>query len=142
MESLYQFTDYVLAQYIAFIYTPIIFSVFVYVIIIIKLKLQMIPGQQLTDAAEIQRKKRNKNALKLAISIVFGLIVCKLPWSIIFLIYSYARTSPCGIFLLVYKIFGFLAISYCAFNPCICFAFCRNYREGLKKLLKCSFEAL
>ena len=135
------FTDYVLALYIAFLYNPIIFSILVYFIIIIKLKLQRIPGQQLTDAAEIQRKKQNKNALKLAISIVLGLIVCKLPGSIIYLIYSDPGTLPCGIFLLLYKIFWILATSYCAVNPCICFAFCRNYREGLKRLLKCSFEA-
>ncbi|XP_068738431.1 QRFP-like peptide receptor [Montipora capricornis] len=76
------FTDYILARYIAFLYTPIIFLILIHSIILIKLKLQKIPGQQSTEA-EIQRKNRNKNALKLAISIVLALIVCKLPRTII-----------------------------------------------------------
>ena len=133
------FTDYILVRYIAFLYTPTIFLILIYSIILIKLKLQKIPGQQSTEA-EIQRKNRNKNALKLAISIVLALIVCRLPWTIINVIYLYAASLSCGI-LPAYKIFGFLANSYCAVNPCICFAFCRNYRESLKKLLKCSFQA-
>ena len=134
-------TDYALALHIAFLYTPIILLIFVYSIILIKLKLQKIPGQQLSDAADMQRKKQNTNALKLAISIVLALIACKLPFSVIYFIYFYAGTLPCGIFSPLYEIFWFLTTSYCAVNPCICFAFCRNYRKGLKRLLKCSFEA-
>ena len=133
------YTDYIVARYIAFLSTTIIFLIIIYSIILIKLKLQKIPGQQSTDA-EIQRKNRNKNALNLAISIVLALVVCKLPWALINCISLYAASLQCGI-LPAYKIFWFLADSYCAVNPCICFAFCRNYREGLKRLLKCSFEA-
>ena len=125
-------TNYGLAYYIVFVYTPIILLIIIYSIILIKLKLQKIPGQQSTDA-EIQRNRRNTNALKLAIAILLALIFCKSPWSIIKLMSLYG-TWPCDIFPYVSV---FLLISYCAVNPCICFAFCRNYREGLKKLLKC-----
>ncbi|XP_068686703.1 RYamide receptor-like [Montipora foliosa] len=132
-ESL-SLTDYVLANYVVFVYTPIFLLIIAYSIILIKLKLQKIPGQQSTDA-EIQRNKRNTNALKLAIAILLGLIFCKIPLSIIHLVSLYG-TWPCSIFPYFY-ISWFLITSYCAVNPCICFAFCRNYREGLKKLLKC-----
>ena len=44
------FTDYGLAYYIVFVYTPLILLIIVYSIILIKLKLQQTPGQQSTDA--------------------------------------------------------------------------------------------
>ena len=128
-----------LAYYIVFVYTPIILLIIIYSIILIKLKLQKTPAQQSTDA-EIQRNKRNTNALKLAIAILLGLIFCKIPWSILHLIYHYG-TLPCSIFPQYYYTSWFLLISYCAINPCICFAFCRNYREGLKRLLKCCSDS-
>ncbi|XP_068686708.1 QRFP-like peptide receptor [Montipora foliosa] len=62
-------TDYGLAYYIVFVYTPIILLIIIYSTILIKLKLQKTPGQQSTDA-EIQLNKRNTNALKLAIAIL------------------------------------------------------------------------
>ena len=60
------YTDYCLAYYIVFVYAAII-------LINCTLKQQKTPGQQSTDA-EIQRNKRNTNALKLAIAILLGLI--------------------------------------------------------------------
>ena len=131
--------DYGLAIYIVFLYTPTILLIIIYSIILIKLKLQKTPGQQSTDA-EIQRNKRNTNALKLAIAILLGLIFCKIPWSILHLMYLYG-TWPCSIFPQYYYTSSYLLISYCAVNPCICFAFCRNYREGLKRLLKCCSDS-
>ncbi|XP_068684834.1 QRFP-like peptide receptor [Montipora foliosa] len=124
-------TDVALAYYIGFVFTPIIVLILIYSVILFNLKLQKSPGQQSTDAI-IQRKKRNTNVLKLAIAIVLGLVFCKLPLTIVYLAYSYA-TLPCGTLLYI-EILKFLFISYCAVNPCICFAFCRNYREGLKRL--------
>ena len=133
-------TDYSLDHYIVFVYTPIILLIIIYSIILNKLKLQKTPGQQSTDA-EIQRKKRNTNALKLAVAIVLGLIFCRLPWSIIYIDKYLYNTLPCGIF--SYGEVGWFLLMkfYCAVDPYICFAFCRNYREGLKRLLKCSSDA-
>ncbi|XP_068734627.1 RYamide receptor-like [Montipora capricornis] len=130
-------SGYILAYYIVFVYTPIILLIIIYSIILIKLKLQKTPGQQ-SPNAEIQRNKRNRNALKLAIAILLGLIFCKIPWSIMYL-YFY-DIWLCGIFP-YYETSWFLLISYCAVNPCICFSFCGNYREGLKRLLKCCSDS-
>ena len=55
------FTVFIFAHYVAFLYTPLILLTLIYSIILIKLKLQEIPGQEST-VAEIQRKKRNTNA--------------------------------------------------------------------------------
>ena len=132
------FADIFLVYQSVFWFTPFIFLILIYSIILIKLKSQMIPGDQSTDA-KIQRRKRNKNVLKLAIAIVLGLFFSRLPFAIISLMYLYG-TFPCGVSPYLFPSWV-VFISYCGVNPCICFAFCRNYREGLKRLLKCSSDA-
>lgn len=132
------YADLFLVYHSVFFFIPTIVLILIYSIILIKLKSQMIPGEQSSDA-EMQRRKRNTNVLKLAIAIVLGLFFCRLPLIIMFLTYSYG-TFPCGISPDRFTSW-LVAISYCAVNPCICFAFCRNYREGLKRLLKCSYNA-
>ena len=54
-----------------YIYTPIALLVILYSVIVIKLKTQKIPGEQSVNA-EQQRNKRNRNVLKMASAIVFG----------------------------------------------------------------------
>jgi len=134
------FANYFLGLYVVFLYIPIVLLVILYSIIVIKLKTQKIPGEQ-SDNAEQQRAKRNRNVQKMAIAIVIGFVLCWLPWSIIHLLILFARESdrtlPCGFYL--YNDIGYIvAFSSCAINPCICFTFSGNYRQGLKRLFKCS----
>ena len=134
------FANYFLGLYVVFLYIPTVLLVILYSIIVIKLKTQKIPGEQ-SDNAEQQRAKRNRNVQKMAIAIVIGFVLCWLPWSIIHLLILFARESdrtlPCGFYL--YNDIGYIvAFSSCAINPCICFTFSGNYRQGLKRLFKCS----
>ena len=124
------------ALFVVFFYIPIVMLAMLYSIIVIKLKSQKIPGEQSTNA-EQQRAKRNRHVLKMSIAIVLGFVLCFLPWSITMLLRYFAQDSlPCGFF--IYKnISQFMAISNCAINPCICFIFCSNYRNALKRLLRC-----
>jgi len=132
--------QYALALYVVFFYVPIFLLVILYSIIVLKLKLQKIPGVQ-SDNAEQQRAKRNRNVLQMAIVIVAGFVLSWVPWSIFRLRLLFARESdgtlPCG-FYLYYDIAFIISFSSCAINPCICFTFSGNYRQGLKRLLKCS----
>ena len=132
---------YALAVYVVFIYVPIASLVILYSIIVLKLKSQKIPGEQ-SDNAEKQRAKRNGNALKMAIAIVLGFVLCWVPVSITRLLLLFARESQdsrlsCD-FYLYHRIAFLISFSSCAINPCICFTFSGNYRQGLKRLLKCS----
>ena len=133
------FANYLLASHVIFLFVPTVLLVILYSTIVIKLKSQKIPGEQSVNA-EQQRAKRNRNVLKMAIAIVVGFVLCWVPWSIIRLLLIFARESdrtlPCGIYL-YYNIAYFLLVSSCAINPCICFTFSGNYRQGLKRLLKC-----
>ena len=129
------FAYYILAGCFVLFYFPIALLIILYSIIVIKLKAQKIPGEQ-SDNAEKQRNKKNRNVLKMAIAIVVGFVLCWVPGSIIFLLKLFDRDLPCG-FWLYLLIASFMAYSNCAINPCICFIFSGNYRQGLKRLLKC-----
>ena len=96
------FVDYFTASYAVFLYVPTVLLVILYSVIVIKLKTQKLPGEQL-DNAERQRAKRNRNVLKMAIAIVVGFVFCWLPSSVINLVILFAwesdRTLPCGFYL-------------------------------------------
>ena len=128
--------NYFLALFVVFLYIPIVMLTILYSIIVIKLKSRKIPGEQ-SAIAEQQRAKRNRNVLKMAIAIVLGFALSWVPYSVYVLLFNFERGSlPCGFF--VYETITWLmAVSNCAINPCICFIFSSNYRNALKRLLRC-----
>ena len=125
--------NYFLLIYVVFMYIPCMLLIILYSIIVYKLKSQKIPGEQSTNT-EYQRAKRNRNVLKMAIAIVVGFALCWLPYSILGLTYFFTPRLPCGIFFFV-PIAWLMLCANCAINPCICFIFSSNYRQGLKRLL-------
>ena len=129
------FANYVLAMYVVCLYIAIFLVAVLYPVIFIKLKSRKIPGEHSTNNAK-QREQRHRNVLKMAIAIVFGMVLCLLPWSVLF-VFSWNSRLYCAM-ALCHFIAQFLAQANSAINPCICFIFSQNYRQGLKKLLKCS----
>jgi len=129
--------NYSLVINVVFLYFPIALLVVLYSIILIKLKLQKIPGEEMVDI-EKQRAKRNKNVLTMAIAIVLGFVLCWVPWGTLNLLTLFAWDGrlPCSI-IFFWSITSFMANSNCAINPCICFIFSGNYRQGFKRLLAC-----
>ena len=136
MEDSSSYAKYTSALIVVFIYVPTALLVIIYSTIVIELKTQKIPGEQSNNAEE-QRAKRNRNVLKMAIAIVLGFVLCWVPWSIISLLSFFALELPCGYYSTHYSITRLISFSNCAINPCICFIFSQNYRQGLKRLLKC-----
>ena len=135
-ESLSE-AHYFLASHVVFFHISVALLTILYSIILVKVKSQKTPGEQSVNADE-QRAKKNRNMLKMAIAIVLAFMLCWLPISIIKLLYFFAWDSrwPCDAYL-YFVTAWFVARSNCAINPCICFIFSTNYRQGLKKLLKC-----
>ena len=134
------FASFSLAYYILFIYIPVLLLVILYSIIVIKLKTQVHPGEQSANSQQ-QRDRRNRNVLQMSIAIVTVFVFCCLPYSINFLITQYQDTfthSSCS-FWTYYKVIFYVSNAYCAINPVICFMFSGNYRNALKRLIKCSF---
>ena len=131
--------NYTLVTIIVFIYVPLVLIAILYFSIAVRIKSQKIPGEPSVNARK-QRLKRERNALKMSVAIVFAFAVCWLPSCIIFFLFLFssdsAMMSSCA-FQYSAHIAFFLARSYCAVNPCICFIFSGNYRQGLKNLLGC-----
>jgi len=129
------FANYLLATTVVFLYIPIALLTILYSTILMQLKSKKIPGEQSVNVEE-QRAKRNRHVLKMAIAIVLGFVLCWLPWSTIKLLIMFAWDGrlPCGK-ILFWSISNVMSASNCAINPCICFFFSGNYRQGLKRLL-------
>ena len=138
-ESL-SFASFLLAHNILFTYIPVLLLVILYSIIFIKLKTQVHPGEQSTNNQQ-QRKRRNRNVLQMSIAIVTVFVLCWLPYNTNHLIKEYQDSSAhfsCS-FQIYFEVTYFLIHAYCAINPIICFMFSSNYRQGVKRLMKCSF---
>ena len=130
------FESYFLSIFVALIFIPFVVIAILYIIIFLKLKSQKSPGEQSANAGQ-QRQQRERNVLKMAIAIVLGFAVCFLPNAIGSFLYFFTSDtvlSACG-FHYFSIVATFMAQANCALNPCICFIFSRNYREGLKTLL-------
>ena len=127
--------NYLMALIIVLIYIPLVLIAILYLAILFKLKSQKIPGEQPVNARE-QREKRERNVLKMSIAIVLVFAICFLPLTacslLLFFPLDSIVMSSCG-FQYFRSISYFLAYSNCAINPCICFIFSGNYRQGLLK---------
>ena len=125
---------YVLILVVFFI-IPLLLITILYVTIYVKLKSQKVPGEQSVNAGQ-QRQQRERNVLKMAFAIVLGFAVCWMPLSIFwFLLFFASDIFSCGSQYFIIVAF-FMARANCAINPCICFIFSRNYREGVKTILR------
>ena len=132
------YVTYIVAGLSVFFYIPMILLVAIYSIILIKLKKQAHPGEQSANAEE-QRKKRNRNVLKMAIAIVLAFFLCWIPSYTILLIKPFSAPtsfirSSCS-FQVCYTFSYYLAFANCAINPTILFISSSNYRQGLKRLV-------
>ena len=137
-ESLSQQT-YILGLIVVIIYVPLVLIAILYFVISLKIKSQKMPGKQSAKATE-RRLKKERNVLNMSVAIVLVFAVCFLPFSICLMLSLYssniAMWSSCGMQYFV-TIALLLADSHCAVNPCICFIFSGNYRQGLKNLFGC-----
>ena len=127
------FEHYYFSGAVLFIFIPLVSIAILYITIYIKLKSQKIPGQQSANTGQ-QRLQRERNVLKMAIAIVVGFALCLLPYGISILLASFASDIWSCRF--QYSVAQFMIRANCAINPCICFIFSRNYREGLRTLLR------
>ena len=135
------FASFLIAYNIVFTYIPVLLLVILYSIIFVKHKTQAHPGEQSTNNQQ-QRKRRNRNVLQMSIVIVKVFVLCWLPFItniLIIIVYKGSVTHFFCSFWIYFHVTYFTAHAYCAINPIICFIFSSNYRQGAKRLIKCSF---
>ena len=140
-SSYYILQNYIIVLSIIELYIPFALMTILYSIILYKLRIQRVPGVQSVNSENL-RAKRQRNVLKMAITIVSVFAICWLPISVLTFLSTFVwhnTTLPsCGTvrYWLVAQI---VAHANCAMNPCICFFFSRNYRQGLRSLLDTTF---
>ena len=133
----FSFKSYFVAFSVVFTFIPLVLIAILYIIIFLKLKAQKIPGEQSANSEAEQRRQRERNVLKMAIAIVLGFAVCWLPLIFTYLLVFFASDITMACALQYLNSFAVLMVSAnCAINPCICFIFSSNYREGLKTLCR------
>ena len=131
------FRIYLLSASILFFYIPFVVLVILYSIILIKLKKQAHPGEQLASVEE-QRTRTNRNVLKMTIAIVVAFFICWIPFSIqVVTVYFVPKNTLDCKFLVSYNVALFMAYANCAINPIICLTFSSNYRQALRRLVNC-----
>ena len=127
--------NYVVSVKVVIFFIPFVVIAILYIIIYLKLKTRKSPGEQSVNAGQ-QRQQRERNVLKMAIAIVLGFAVCFLPYSISrFLMLFASDLLSCGV-QYFYSVACFMVSANCAINPCICFIFSGNYRDGLKTVFR------
>ena len=134
------YPNYILAGAIVFFYIPFVLLVILYSNILIKLKNQVHPGEQSANA-EQQRTRRNRNVLKMAITIVVVFFICWIPLISNAIIENFSAPdslifSSCS-FHLYHTVTFFMAFANCAINPIICLTLNSNYRQAFKRLVSC-----
>ena len=132
--------NYILAVIVVFFFIPFVLVVVLYSIILMKLNMQVHPGEQ-SDNAKEQRNRRNRNVLKMAIAIVVVFFVCFMPYlsNILIVFHSAPHSSiffSCS-FDLYYVVTYYVCLANSAINPIICVIFSSNYRQALKRLVNC-----
>ena len=115
------FTAYFFTLSVVFISIPFTLIIILYTVILIKLKIQKAPGEQLVEAQE-HRTKRHRNVLKMAIVIVIGFGACWMPLNILVVMVNFENQVSCKITQL-WAHNSLMGHVNCAINPCICFSF-------------------
>ena len=130
---------YLLASSLIFFALSFTLMFILYGIILFKLKFEKIPGEQ-SAIAKQQRVKRHSKVLKMVIAIVSGFLLCWGPLTVLMFltVFSWENTTRLSCGILQYSFIAIvMAHGNCAVNPCICFTFGRNFRDGLKSFLGC-----
>ena len=131
---------FVVSVCVIFLYIPLVLIAVLYSITHFKLRSQTIPGETPAANAVRQRVKREQNVLKMTIAIVLVFAVCWLPITVFFflILFELDETTKWSCGFIHFSFFAqFMAHANCAVNPCICFIFSGNYRQGLKNLFHC-----
>ena len=129
--------NYFVSMMVTFNFIPLVLIAMLYIIIYITLKSQKIPGEQSGKAGQ-QRLKQEGNVLKMAIAVVLGFAVCWIPYVIYWFLILKQTVDICSCRFQYFAFVAFfIAHASCVVNPCICYIFSENYRQGVKKLLRC-----
>ncbi|CAH3114041.1 unnamed protein product, partial [Pocillopora meandrina] len=133
---------FVAATFITFIPIPVCVLAGVYSIIAWKMRKKNKKTREKLSCRQNHRDQQLKKIVRLGMAIIISFVSCMTP----LLIYSFLTIflwnweSPpiCAFQTVIPFISVFLLHSWSAVNPCICFIFSENYRNGLRQCFHCN----
>ena len=129
---------FVTAIFITFIPIPICVLAVVYSIITWTIRKKNKKSKERFSCLQNHRDQQLRKIVRLAMAIMISFVSCMTPLIVIFLWYAMEQPSSCAL----QRVFPFISVfflySWSALNPCICFIFSKNYRDGLKQCFHCN----
>ena len=138
---------YVTASFITFILVPICLLAVAYGTIMCTLKTKFKKSELRLSCHQHHRDQQLRSIVRMSVAIMMAFVFCMIPQ----LVYMFTRAflwdwnevPPICVFRTVIPFIAtFMLHSWSAINPCICFAFNRNYRNSLKRMLSFSNDHL
>ena len=126
------------ASFIAFVLVPVVFMVIVYGIIAWTIRKKNKKSKEQLSCRQNHRDQQLRKIVRLAMAIIISFVSCMIPTLIyLFLqIFLWNWESPpiCAFQTIISY---FMLHSWSAVNPCICFIFSKDYRNGLRQCFHC-----
>ena len=131
------------ATFITFIPIPICVLAGVYSIIAWTIRKKNKKTKEKLSCRQIHRDQQLRKIVRLAMAIMISFVSCMAPLLIYsflkFFLWNYWESPPiCAFQTVIPFISVFLLHSWSAVNPCICFIFSENYRNGLRQCFHCN----
>ena len=134
---------FVTANFITFIPIPICVLTSVYSIIVWTIRKKNKKTKEKLSCRQIHRDQQLRKIVRLAMAIMISFVSCMAPLLIYsflkFFLWNYWESPPiCAFQTVIPFISVFLLHSWSAVNPCICFIYSENYRNGLRQCFHCN----
>ena len=129
------------ASFITFFLIPVVFLVIVYGIIAWTIRKKNKKSKERLSCRQNHRDQQLRKIVRLAMAIIISFVSCMTPLLIylFLLIFLWNWESPpiCAFQTIIRFIYFFMLHSWSAVNPCICFIFSKDYRNGLRQCFHC-----
>ena len=128
------FVKYNIFLYLTVVLIPLVVMSILYPIIVCNLWKDKMASHRSSKDVKC-RRQCNKNLFKLAAATILTFIVCWQPFAVMTFLKFFGAHPKCSqVFDVIFEISHWLASSYCAVNPIICFVFLRNFQAELRIL--------
>ena len=129
------------ALFITFFLIPVVFLVIVYGIIAWTIRKKNKKSKERLSCRQNHRDQQLRKIVQMTMAIMISFVTCMTPLLIyLFLqifVWNWESPPVCAFQTIIPFISVFLLHSWSAVNPCICFIFSKNYRNGLRQCFHC-----
>ena len=128
---------YITATFITFILVPVGVLAIVYGTIAWTIKRKNKKTKEKLSCRQNQRDQQLRQIVRMSVAIIIAFVICMIPQLVVIFIrvflWNWKIPAICAFRTVIPFISNFMLHSWSAVNPCICFIFSKNYRDGLMK---------